>query len=324
MLKNKIRKQNNLSMLMSLLIVSISVWACVPKNLPVPNTANASYQLFYFWDLRERESFFQIYNTTWEPADVHIQIFNAADNCGEFDFFDSYTSEDTHVYNVRNLTANDSGAFPPPDLDNGYGIVVVTLSDSSGNQVDNPVLIGKFRIVDNSGYEYRSNAAGVARNSDPGISSYVFNYSDYDPAQSSDVVGLVVSNVGPGPRPATVSAAGIIAAIFQNAIYDENEVRTSCPPVVFACDFQNEGLQDQVFDLVGSSYTLGFDLGINNATPNSRGAASICPNLTEQGFVQLTLETLIPEADPDLFFVGFAGMNNGRGLGSMNIFTTQF
>jgi hypothetical protein len=325
MLGKKTKIKKSLSTLTSLLIVSITVWGCAHPVLPVPNTAHASYQLFYFWDLRERESFFQIYNTSaTDVARVHIQIFNAADNCSEFDFFDSYTPRDTHVYNVRNLTAINSGAFTPPNLDNGYGLVVATLSDSSGDQVDSPVLIGKFRIIDNAGYEYRSHAAGIAPNSDPGISSYIFNFGDYSPTQLSDVVGMVVSNVGPGPRTATVSAGGNIAAIFQSQIYDENELVTSCPPVVFACDFENEALQDQVSGLVGSIYTLGFDIGINNAITNSRGAASICPNLTEQGFVQLTLGSAIPDAGPDLFFVGFAGMNNGKGLGSMNIFTTQF
>lgn len=325
MIKKESNTQKNLFVLTSLFILSIMVWGCTSHNLPAPNTANASYQLFYFWDLRERESFFQIYNTSaTDAARVHIQIFNAADNCTELDFYDSYTPRDTHVYNVRNLSAINSGPFTPINLDNGYGLVAVTLSDSSGNQVDSPVLIGKFRITDHTGYEYRSHAAGIAPNSDPGISSYVFNFSQYNPTQLSDVVGIVVSNVGPGPRTATVFAGGNIAAIFQSEIYDENELVTSCAPVVFACDFENEGLQDQVSGLVGSTYTLGFDLGINNATTNSRGANNICPNAADRGFVQLSPGTSIPDGASDLFFVGFAGMNNGKGLGSMNIFTTQF
>jgi len=38
---------------------------------------------------------------------LHIQIFNVGNLCSENNFFDFYTPNDTHVYNLRDITRND-------------------------------------------------------------------------------------------------------------------------------------------------------------------------------------------------------------------------
>ncbi|NIS07487.1 MAG: hypothetical protein GWO07_01705, partial [Candidatus Dadabacteria bacterium] len=82
-------------------------------------------QLHAFFDLRERESFLQVTNTdTANPYFVHVQVFTVNERCNENNFYDLYTPNDTHVYNMRNIIPNDGGesGFQLPD--GAYGIVV--------------------------------------------------------------------------------------------------------------------------------------------------------------------------------------------------------
>jgi len=79
------------------------------NNLNTPETDTGDFQLVGFFDLRERETFVQLTNTEVGPADrnIHIQIFNVGNDCNENNFFDAFTPNDTHVYNLRNITTND-------------------------------------------------------------------------------------------------------------------------------------------------------------------------------------------------------------------------
>ena len=325
MVKSKFARAAYTALLILVLFIPVKAWSgsSVP-TLPIPTTLNASYQLFFFWDLRNRESFFQVYNT--DPvgmARVHIQIFDVANNCRQTSFFDTFTRGDTHVYNLRNLDTNDGLVGPLPLPDNGYGLIAVTLSDADGNKVFDPVLIGNFRIVDESGYEYRTNAASFPPDVIPTTSSYSFNFNNVDGTKLSDVVGMPIFIFGgAGPGIASVVAAGTIGITFDAVSYDDFEHIFSCPPVAFACDFEDNLLREAVFSATGPLTNIGFDLGINGVIPNSRGELSICPTNTDtKGLVTLTVNTILTPAAN--FFVGFVGLNNGDGTGSMEPFTAS-
>ena len=120
------------------------------------DTSNALF--FGFFDLRDRETFIQITNVDLNPTghNVHIQFFDVSNDCNENNFFDFYTPNDTHIYNVIDIQTNDgndSGVILP---DGAYGIFV-----AFGAQQPDQVLIGNLRILDNNGYEYRTNLQGT-------------------------------------------------------------------------------------------------------------------------------------------------------------------
>jgi len=112
----------------------------------VASTDNDPFQIYAFFDLRERESFIQVTYTDNLPGftlagsdiTIHVQIFNVDDNCNENNFFDILTPTDTHVYNMRNIQTNNgspSGVVLPQ---NAYGIVVISF-----------ILDGTLAILDN-------------------------------------------------------------------------------------------------------------------------------------------------------------------------------
>jgi len=74
-----------------------------------PPTDGPDIILIGFFDLRDRETFIQVTNIDEDSTghNIHIQIFNVANNCNENNFFDFYTPNDTHVYNLRDITTND-------------------------------------------------------------------------------------------------------------------------------------------------------------------------------------------------------------------------
>ena len=127
--------------------------------------------LLAYFDLRNRESFVQITNVDDEVVTLHIQIFNVDQDCNENNFFDNYTVNDTHVYNMRDILTNDgdpSGVVLP---ENAYGLVALIPFGSNGE------LIGNFRIIDEIGYEYRTNLQSPAfSSSTSGSSASFLNY----------------------------------------------------------------------------------------------------------------------------------------------------
>src|SRR5579885_2603424 len=198
MLKNSFGIKYFLAALAFLLIIPvfapIKAWGGALTTVTDTDLGDGS-QLYFFWDLRGRESFFQLTNTSNKKITVHVQVFNSATGCKEFDFFDTYTGNDTHLYNVRRLDANDGSLTGPPNLDNGFGFIVV----SHGTDNDTG-LTGNFRIVDNSGYEYRTNAADfedfddILQGETLATNSYTFNFNDINGISSADVVGIVVDD----------------------------------------------------------------------------------------------------------------------------------
>ena len=75
-------------------------------NLPLSETDTNVYQLYSFFDLRDRETYVQVTNPEGART-VHVQIFDVSNLCSENNFYDDYTPNDTHVYNLRNIETND-------------------------------------------------------------------------------------------------------------------------------------------------------------------------------------------------------------------------
>ncbi len=256
------------------------------------------FQLYSVVDLRDRESFVQVTNQDANPVTVHVQVFDVSNLCNENNFFDVYTGNDTHVYNMRNITTNDGkpAGFVLPE--NAYGIVVVTVVTGIGGQtLENSVLVGNFRIVDDAGYEYRTNSLGIRSLQTSNIfqNSY-FNYNLKGNVTLSDVIGLPVMQE-PNSGEVSVNPAQTFAA-FDIDIYNLDENVFSCKDITFACA------------------PATFEYGINDAIPNSRGGDVLCDsNVVPEGIVVLS-----PEESQFDNFVGYVGLNNGNGRGSMDSF----
>lgn len=151
---------------------------------PIPdsdsNYNGENFGLTAFFDLRDRVSFVQITNNDSTATIYHIQIYNVAQDCNENDFFDNYTVNDTHVYNLRDIFTNDGNPSGVDLPDNAYGIVVVTPVNQTLDGFNESPFIGNFRIIDNNGYEYRTNMSGWNDDSFfPGLIDdlFTFNFS---------------------------------------------------------------------------------------------------------------------------------------------------
>ena len=301
-----------LAFLLVPIVIPIKAWG----GVEVVNTDNEGHQLYYFWDLRNRETFFQVTNASSNPIQVHVQVFNAATaNCDEFDFFDTYSPNGTHLYNVRKLDSNDGKLIGPPTLDNGFGFITVTLVEQAPDTTETSFLIGNFRIIDKSGYEYRTNAANLDGNDFiPGFHQFTFNFNDVG-STASDVVGIVAVDSGEfgGPeRENSVDARPDLSVTLTPTLYDDKENPISCPPVTFACGTANSAAV--------------FDTGINEAIPNSKDGSHICLGTATRGFVALSnyhdnfVHTSKTEHHLEGHFIGFIGLNNGGGRGTMDSF----
>jgi len=283
-------------------------------------TDDDSFMIFNYWDRRDRETFIQVTNEDDNEGHwVHVQIFNVPDRCAEFNFFDFYTPLDSHIYDMANLKANNEADLFPPAFDNGYGMVVVTIVTApGGNILFNNDLIGNFRMIDDAGYEYRTNSPGLSR--EVNVKRYVFNFNDFAGANMSDVVGIACdfSTSGAGGSGGGVRCADPDSqnAIFEIEQFDENENEFSCQNTAFAC-FESDEIDD---DFQASEDVLfgGFNLGLNDLYVNSRGEPSICNGFNPSGFIRASFRTGEGgETDADIF-VGFTGLNNGNGTGSMD------
>ena len=251
---------------------------------------------------------------------IHVQIFNVDDNCNENNFFDTLTPNDTHVYNMRDIQTNNgapSGVLLPV---NSHGIVVISLINGAGNIFNTPnsPLVGNFRVLDNTGYEYRTNMVGIFNqnvqqvqpNGDNGF--YTFNFNQNGNITLSDVVGIAVD------RNEEVFTADILDTYItlDVDILNENEVIFSCRNVIFACTDQDNPLLEELLEVSGEASVASFEYGINKAIPHSKGGELLCPgNTISDGFV-----TLNRFDDNTENFVGFIGLNNGNGRGSMDSF----
>lgn len=294
-----------------LLILSIGVFTSTnlyAGDLNIPVTDEDDYLLVGFFDLRDRETFIQITNTESSPTPVHIQIFDVGNNCNENDFFDNYTGNDTHVYNLRDIQTNDgnpSGVVLP---DGAYGIFVAYIVDELG--------IGNLRIEDANGYEYRTNLNGVGEEQrQSNLNDFTFNFNTQGGVIFSDIVGIGLSDIQNDPE---VFAADILNTwiSLDVDIYDLNEVPFSCRNVIFACTDQDNPLLEELLAESGDASVASFEYGINDAIPSSKGAPLLCPNNNiSEGFV--SFDTITYRLDDT--FVLFVGLNNGNGRGSIDV-----
>ncbi|HWP92232.1 MAG TPA: hypothetical protein VNN20_08560 [Thermodesulfobacteriota bacterium] len=295
MLEKNFSRIKYLLLLALLLMVPAKSWAGAPGLF---DTDGLNAQMVGFWDLRNRNSFAQVTNTSALPITVHVQIFNAASGCLEVDFYDTYTGNDTHVYDLRGIVRNDGGPLSIVLPDGGFGIIVVTnvagvFGPALGNFIEDYVLTGNFRVVDFAGYEYRSNFDGVPNILTGLADDLTFNFNNVNGNSLSDVVGIVLDDTGPGFF--EVIAAGTFIT-FDVFLFDQFENPISCDLFTFACTASS------------------LDVGINGALPNSRGAGSLCPaNVDTVGHVRL-----FGVAAAGDYFTGFVGLNNGDGTGSMD------
>jgi len=266
-----------------------------------------------FFDLRDRESFIQVSNVGSAPLNLHVQLFNVNNDCNENNFFDIYTPNDTHIYNLRDILTNDTnpaGVVLPSDA---YGIIVVSTLG-----VQNPdTIIGNLRVLDIAGYEYRTNLQAAGRlipfqGLPPDMS---INYNTQGGTSVSDVIGIVLSNEDGEFSAADVTNNNIILDVD---IYDLNETPFSCRDIVFACVNENNPRLEELLEFTGVS-VASFEYGINDAIPNSKGGELLCPgNNISDGFVNFTVEELNGD-----FFRGFIGLTDANGRGTVDSFWYQ-
>ena len=204
--------------------------------------------------------------------------------------------------------------------------MAVSVSPSSA-EGQHRQLVGMFRIIDELGYEYRTNTAGklIACPTEicieNGIGSFVdtlVNFSSVNGHVLSDLVGITFAEISAD----NVLAAPGIATTFGSfllddeiLIYNQHEMPNSCGQTTFSCDLGQ------------------MNKGIDNSLPNSIDGGGICPVSTLDdtniaGWLHLPFNnhscagSLIDAGMGDcalpIFFTGFLGLNNGDGTGSMD------
>ncbi len=305
-------------------LILISFFLFVPSSYSGfdmrESDSSENFLLFSFFDLRDRESFVQLTNIETFGGTVHVQIFDVSNNCNENNFFDTYTGNDTHVYNLRDITTNDgnpSGVVLP---DGAYGFVsIISVDPVDGEFSDENRIVGNFRILDNNGYEYRTNSVNPFTSGPFDLfgAVHTFNFNTESGVTLSDVVGLAfrVDFMDTGE----ILAADVldINALFDVDILNENEVIFSCRNVIYACINQEGTLQESLLASVGEASVADFEYGINNAIPHSKGGELLCPgNIISDGVV--TLDRISRMDEDGREFIGYIGLNNGNQRGSMD------
>jgi len=287
-------------------------------DIPIPETDSAKYIQVSFFDLRERESYIQVTNTSASPKVLHVQVFDVSNDCNENNFFDDFTGVDTHVYNMRDIQTNDGDDSGIQLADGAYGIVVIYSVVNEGGPVDEGQdLIGNFRIVDDLGYEYRTNSQAFFQNTDPQPQNtqrfFTFNFNTTGGVSLADVVGVnMVFDEGANEFSVNPLDVGLTLDVdlFNNA-----EVPFSCRDVAFVCATDDSPVIDSILELAGVS-VAAFEYGINNALPHSKGGEVLCSgNVIDEGHAKLTIESVSQSGLVSAFFVG---LNNGDGRGSMD------
>lgn len=313
MLQDSLSKIKYLFVLAVMLVLPMQATTAFGGVLPIiDQTDTGVNRLVAYWDTRERDTFIQVTNTSSSEVGIHVQLFQLPGpvvECEELDFDDFLTQFDTHVYDVENLVSN--AGVDIADIPSGtYGFAVI--SQDSGPSFS---LIGMFRIIDEAGFEYRTNAVGT----DDPIANLTFdeivNFSDANGNVFSDLIGITFVEVDSANVYASPGVFTTFGDIFDEVlIYDQVEEDTSCSPVTFSC------------------VATQLNKGIDNALPNSLGQNNrVCgTNVLDSnsaGWLDLPFSTF-GCTDPQVgidgdcvfepFFVGFVGLNNGNGTGSMD------
>ncbi|NIP29071.1 MAG: hypothetical protein GTO02_00625 [Candidatus Dadabacteria bacterium] len=267
-------------------------------------TSNTNHQLSAYYDLRDRQSHIQVTNIDVNNITIHVQIFQHDRNCDELNFFDELTPNDTVVYDMDNIIKNDGNPAPINLQDDSYGYVVVTTTLNAPTSIP-PALIGNFRIIDDAGYEYRTNMISPAFGDRVQDDRLFANFNTVDSANQADVIGYAYH--GESSTSVRNIDNGFSFDIF---VFDLAEEPLSCDRRNFAC---------------GNI----MNYGINEDYPASRGSDLLCPGgglaNPQGGFVQLingaNLDGTPPESDAteNDVFVGLIGINNNDGTGSIDV-----
>ena len=277
-------------------------------------------RLVYYFDNRERHSYIRLANLSDDAVEAHVQIWivnSEVLECEEINFYDTYTPGDVHTYEMLNISLNSPDpplSFSADVLAGKYGFVVVSRSTGPADS-----LIGNMNIIDDAGYEYRTNA--VAPESGSLDSSFVgtINFSSVNGFNQSDLIGFSYSETTSHD---TVSVPSVTTYFGwgggEVTIFDQNEVPEECFNVPLGC------------------YVHGANIAIDNSMPNTKvpdGISKACDTdiitaTNSSGFLTLPYETTIC-SDPsigdedlnciyDTHFVGFIGLNNGSDQGSFD------
>lgn len=306
--------------------------------------------LVYYFDLRDRETYIQLSYPAVNPFDgvnlgspavAHVQIYDVSSNCIENDFFDNYTVNDTHTYNMRDIQTNDGNPSGVELPDGAYGIVTIYVGSLFGIPTQNS--FGNMRIIDNNGYEYRTNAQTLSSffNIESVFSFenpfYSFNFNSKAGITTSDVVGVTThmlfnSDLIPVGQFTDSQDVANIFYPFDIDILDNNENIFSCRNIIFSCVNQEHPRLEELLANAGTASVASFEYGINEAIPHTKGGELLCPgNTVNEGTVKLT-PLLIPQdvidrnqnkqfnQFPFPVFYGFIGLNNGDGRGSLDSF----
>lgn len=277
--------------------------------------------LYSFFDLRDRETYVQVTNIGPSSQLIHVQVFNVDNDCNENNFFDLLTPADTHVYNLRDIQTNDgspSGFVLPA---NAYGAVIISTVTSAGGVIedDNPI-VGNVRMLDDLGYEYRTNIPGkVPAGGNPflplgGPKVFTFNFNTEAGVILSDVFGITTSGDFAGSSEITMADPTSANILFDIDLFNLNEVPFSCRDILFACIDQDNPRLEETLEEEGVS-VASFEYGINNALPSSKGAELLCPsNNISDGIVSLTQL----DKDGGGLTIVYVGLNNGNGRGSID------
>lgn len=274
-------------------------------------------RLVYYFDNRERKSYVQLANLSDSPIDVHVQVWmvnSTTATCEEIDFYDTYSGLDVHTYDILNITRNDGPPlmWPPLYLSGIYGFVVVSRSTGPSNS-----LVGVMKIIDDAGYEYRTNAIAPESVSTASNMFGNINFNNINGNKFSDLIGFTYSETS---SPDGVFAEGVASVFGQPGkeimILDEDENITSCSPVTFSCSD-------------GSA-----NIAIDNSLPTSKAPGGRACNTSiinagnDSGSIYMPFESsfctnpAVGDEDNnclyDTHFVGFIGLNNGDGSGSFD------
>jgi len=261
-----------------------------------------------------------------EAATFHIQIFDVSRDCVENNFLDFYSELDTHVYNLRDIKRNDKTPNTVILPDGAYGFFIVNNTDISGNNISDKVLIGNMRIVDNSGYEYRTNMIGPENNRhfrvQGGRPNAYFNFNTSGDVTLSDIIGFQTDINDDLHHMSNIRDT---YATWKVEIVGLNEDVSSCRNITYACTNQDNPLLPILLERLAdkgnkeASQVASVEYGINEAIPSSKDAPLLCPgNTVSQGWVRLQLEEDGDNVDrPKTLFIG---LNNGNGRGSMDVF----
>ena len=328
MLQDSLSKMKFLVVLALLVISPILPMQAMAGHDPlIAYTDVGADRVVNYWDTRTRDTFIQVTNTSESAISIHVQLFDVGSpfgECAPCDFPDVLTPNDTHVYNIEDIVRNIDGTPRCPVGEGTYGSMVISLVPNPNNNDPIYPLIGMFRIIDELGYEYRTNSAGqevdisFSAGSANGVSELV-NFSEANGHNLSDLVGITYIETSPSnvvSKGVTATFGGLGDTIEEVMIYDEIEGPTSCGQVDFSC-------------AVGQ-----MDKAIDNSLPNSKGENNrICNantlDFNTAGWVDLPFFGFSCSAAAggnlsgecvthDPFFVGFLGLNNGDGTGSMD------